>query len=141
MPVAVREIGKRQHAARFYLEALEIALRKHAAPGGERFQLRQRAEADARLVAEKIRAAAEAIVVPIDGGRQTVTLTVSVGGAAYPEDTTTANELLATADAALYDAKHAGRNRVRMAGDDDADTDTEVSSNVTSVVRPRRSAQ
>jgi PleD family two-component response regulator len=78
-------------------------------------------------------------VVPIDGGRQTVTLTVSVGGAAYPEDTTTAKELLATADAALYDAKHAGRNRVRMAGDDDADT--EVPSNVTSVVRPRRSAQ
>jgi diguanylate cyclase (GGDEF)-like protein len=109
--------------------------------GGEEFivVMSNTAASDARMVAEKIRAAAEAIVVPIDGGRQTVTLTVSVGGAAYPEDTTTAKELLATADAALYDAKHAGRNRVRMAGDDDADT--EVPSNVTSVVRPRRSAQ
>ena len=109
--------------------------------GGEEFivVMSNTAAADARRVAEKIRTAVEAMVVPIDSGRQAVTLTVSVGGAAYPEDTTTAQELLATADAALYDAKHGGRNRVCMAGDSDADN--EVPSNVTSVVRPRRSAQ
>jgi diguanylate cyclase (GGDEF)-like protein len=94
--------------------------------------------ADARFVARKIRAAAEAMVVPIEAGRHTVSLTVSVGGAAYPEHTSTAAELLATADAALYDAKRAGRNRARMAGEGegDADADTEVPSDVTSVVRP-----
>ncbi len=105
--------------------------------GGEEFivVMSNTAAVDARRVAEKIRAAAEALQVPIDGGRNHVSVSVSVGGAAYPEDTTTATELLAIADAALYDAKHAGRNRVCMAGD------TEGLSNVTSVVRPRRSAQ
>ena len=108
--------------------------------GGEEFivVMSNTAAVDARRVAEKIRAAAEAMQVPIDGGRNHVSVSVSVGGAAYPEDTTTAAELLATADAALYDAKHGGRNRVCMAGDSDA---MEGPSNVTSVVRPRRSAQ
>jgi diguanylate cyclase (GGDEF)-like protein len=108
--------------------------------GGEEFivVMSNTAAADARRVAEKIRSAVEALVVPIDD-RRAVTMTVSIGGAAYPDDTTTAQELLATADAALYDAKHGGRNRVCMAGDGDADS--EVPGNVTSVVRPRRSAQ
>jgi PleD family two-component response regulator len=40
---------------------------------------------------------------------------VSVGGAlAVPEDT--ADSLFARADAALYAAKHAGRNRTEIAG-------------------------
>jgi diguanylate cyclase (GGDEF)-like protein len=109
--------------------------------GGEEFivVMSNTAASDARRVAEKIRAAVEAMVVTVDNGRQTVNLTVSVGGAAYPEDTTSAQELLTTADAALYDAKNGGRNRVCMAGESDADR--EVPSNVTSVVRPRRSAQ
>jgi diguanylate cyclase (GGDEF)-like protein len=108
--------------------------------GGEEFivVMSNTAAIDARHVAEKIRTAAEAVAVPIDGGRSGVFVTVSVGGAAYPENTSTAAELLATADAALYDAKHAGRNRVCMAGDGDRRME---GNNVTSVVRPRRSAQ
>ncbi len=108
--------------------------------GGEEFivVMSNTSAADAGHVAEKIRAAAEELKVPVDGGRNTVSLTVSVGGAAYPEDTTTAAELLATADSALYDAKDAGRNRVRMAG---ARERMEGFGNVTSVIRPRRSAQ
>jgi diguanylate cyclase (GGDEF)-like protein len=108
--------------------------------GGEEFivVMSSTAAREARLVAEKIRAAAADMLVPIEGGRAGVVVTVSVGGAAYPEDTTTAAELLATADAALYDAKRNGRNRVCMAGGDDP---TEDSSDVTSVVQPRRSAQ
>ena len=108
--------------------------------GGEEFivVMSNTAAVDARRVAEKIRAAAEALQVPIDGGRNSVSVSVSVGGAAYPEDTTTATELLATADAALYDAKHGGRNRVCMAGER---AGMEGSTNVTSVIRPRRSAQ
>ncbi len=107
--------------------------------GGEEFivVMSNTAAVDARRVAEKIRAAAEAMRVPIDGGRNHVSVSVSVGGAAYPEDTTTAAELLATADAALYDAKHGGRNRVCMAGESNG---MEGLSNVT-VIRPRRSAQ
>ncbi|HEY7927962.1 MAG TPA: diguanylate cyclase [Candidatus Dormibacteraeota bacterium] len=105
--------------------------------GGEEFivVMSNTAAPDARRVAEKIRSAVEALVVPVDSGGQAVTLTVSVGGAAYPEHTTTAQELLATADAALYDAKHGGRNRVSMAGD--GDTEVEVPSNATTVVRTR----
>ena len=108
--------------------------------GGEEFivVMSNTDAADARRVAEKIRVAAEAMQVPIDAGRGSVAVTVSVGGAAYPEDTITAAQLLATADAALYDAKHAGRNRVCMAGERHG---MEEPSNVTSVIRPRRSAQ
>lgn len=109
--------------------------------GGEEFivVMSNTAASDARRVAEKIRAAVEALVVPLGSAGQAVTVTVSIGGAAYPEDTTTAQELLATADAALYDAKHGGRNRVCMARDGDAAG--EGPNNVTSVVRARRSAQ
>ncbi len=108
--------------------------------GGEEFivVMSNTAASDARLVAEKIRAAAEATVLPIDGGGSTVSVTVSVGGAAYPEDTTTAAELLAMADAALYDAKRGGRNRVRMAG---SGPDMEDPDNVTTVGRRGRSAK
>jgi diguanylate cyclase (GGDEF)-like protein len=107
--------------------------------GGEEFivVMSNTSAVDARRVAEKIRTAAEAMRVPIDGGRNHVAVSVSVGGAAYPEDTSTATELLATADVALYDAKHAGRNRVCMAGESNG---MEGPSNVT-VIRPRRSAQ
>jgi diguanylate cyclase (GGDEF)-like protein len=108
--------------------------------GGEEFivVMANTAAADAVHVAEKIRAAAAALRVPIDGGRNHVGISVSIGGAAYPEDTTTSAELLATADAALYDAKHGGRNRVCMAGEANR---AEGPSNVTSVIRPRRAAQ
>ena len=42
-------------------------------------------------------------------------LTISAGIAAYPEDAVTKNELISTADAALYQAKHSGKNRVYLA--------------------------
>ena len=46
-------------------------------------------------------------------------LTISAGVAAYtPGDPTTLDELLERADAALYRAKSAGRNRVAMFEDD-----------------------
>ena len=108
--------------------------------GGEEFivVMSNTAAADAARVAEKIRAAAEALVVQIDP-TLTIGVTVSVGGAAYPEDTTSARELLATADAALYDAKHAGRNRVCMSSTRDGAQETRR--NVATVVRPRRTAQ
>ena len=43
-------------------------------------------------------------------------LTVSVGLAEYPEGGDTPEELIATADAAMYQAKSSGRNQVVVAG-------------------------
>jgi len=42
-------------------------------------------------------------------------LSVSIGIAVFPGAADTIDDLLIAADAALYDAKHAGRNRVRHA--------------------------
>ncbi len=71
---------------------------------------------DARLVAEKIRAAVAGMAIELPDGTS-LSLTVSIGAAAYPEDTDTAGELLALADEALYRAKRAGRDRTCTAAE------------------------
>lgn len=80
--------------------------------GGEEFvvMLLEANIATAALVAERIRAKVEAQ----DLGEGS--LTVSIGVAEYPDGGDTPEELIATADAAMYQAKGAGRNRVVMAG-------------------------
>jgi diguanylate cyclase (GGDEF)-like protein len=65
-------------------------------------------------VAEKIRLAVAATNVELPD-RPPVRVTVSVGVAAYPEDTSAASELFALADGALYQAKRTGRDRTCMA--------------------------
>jgi len=62
----------------------------------------------AALVAEKLRLAIEGTRFP--NGR----LTLSLGLATYPEDGSSADELIKAADDALYCAKQAGRNRVEV---------------------------
>lgn len=57
--------------------------------------------------AERIRSAIEAL--PPIGERRS--LTVSIGGALYPQDGASADELFASADRRLYQAKEGGRNR------------------------------
>jgi diguanylate cyclase (GGDEF)-like protein len=49
-------------------------------------------------------------------GRPLPALTVSVGVAVFPEDGASAAALLAASDVALYQAKHAGKDRVGLAG-------------------------
>ena len=61
-----------------------------------------------RTVAERVRAGVEALPAPAGG----TTLTVSIGGALYPDDARDVERLFSVADARLYEAKGQGRNRV-----------------------------
>ncbi len=68
---------------------------------------------EADLVAERIRQAVTRIRVPVDTDAGVVTgLSTSIGVAIYPDAGSGVQELLDAADAALYRAKHAGRNQV-----------------------------
>ena len=64
----------------------------------------------AQVVAERIRQAAA--TATFRACHEPLTLTVSIGIAAFPQDAADAAELIAHADAAMYHAKEAGRNRV-----------------------------
>ncbi len=84
--------------------------------GGDEFVvLQQRYEGDdgaAHLAQRLINAAAEPIIIR----DEIVRLGASVGIACFPRDAQTAEELLRCADAAMYRAKHAGRNRLELYG-------------------------
>lgn len=80
--------------------------------GGEEFAIvLPRAEpAGALRKAEAIRAAIEAELFSV--GFEELRVTVSIGLSHFPRDASTPEEMVARADAALYAAKSAGRNRV-----------------------------
>ena len=80
--------------------------------GGEEFvvMLLEANLATATIVAERIRAR----VADQDLGEGNLTL--SIGVAEYPDGGDTPEELIATADAAMYKAKSSGRNQVVVAG-------------------------
>jgi diguanylate cyclase (GGDEF)-like protein/PAS domain S-box-containing protein len=84
--------------------------------GGEEFgALLPDADEDlARAVAERLRVALAAAAVPLDGARE-LRFTVSIGAATLGPGDADSAALLARADAAMYEAKRAGRNRVRAA--------------------------
>ncbi len=74
----------------------------------------------ARGIAERLRAAVEAEpfqVQSMSGGYVPERITVSVGGALFPDDASTARELWIAANRMLLDAKQQGKNRVRFVGD------------------------
>ena len=67
-----------------------------------------------RIIAEKLRAAVSNLNLPHSQSKVADHVTISIGVAAYQLDTACdATSLLKMADAALYDAKHSGRNCVR----------------------------
>ena len=94
--------------------------------GGEEFAviLPNQSLQGASIVAERIRARVEQMRLPArKKGRRLPGVTVSIGAAtAHPSpetgNGTGPNQLLAIADAALYRAKHLGRNRISLPADD-----------------------
>lgn len=80
--------------------------------GGEEFAILLEAteQEGARLLAERIRQEAEKLTLHSEKG--TFFCTLSLGLATFPGDGQSTIELIAHADAALYAAKHGGRNRV-----------------------------
>lgn len=89
--------------------------------GGEEFALLlpQTGEQDARRVADRMRAHIADMPIEVSGkaGPEIIGVTVSIGVAALSTSGSHLTELLATADAALYRAKHAGRNQVWVTTD------------------------
>lgn len=83
--------------------------------GGEEFAVLLHAitPEDARMVADRIRAACEGLTLTSDAGTR-ISVTVSVGIAIAKETRQDLNELLKSADQALYVAKRTGRNRTVM---------------------------
>lgn len=69
----------------------------------------------ARQAAERIRSHVADVKVEATGRAQTVGVTISIGVAAFRESGHSVHELLDAADTALYAAKRAGRNCVRVA--------------------------
>ncbi|MEJ7734175.1 MAG: diguanylate cyclase, partial [Polyangiaceae bacterium] len=65
----------------------------------------------ARVVAERVRAAVASAPMLSDAGETLPSVTISIGGAVLGGDDT-CGALLAAADAALYESKHGGRDRV-----------------------------
>jgi diguanylate cyclase (GGDEF)-like protein len=86
--------------------------------GGEEFAiiLPETSIDEATLCAERIRAAVEALLVPMPQG-DPLHVTLSLGVADFI-GSEAAEDLIANADAALYRAKQSGRNRVEQAGED-----------------------
>src|SRR4051812_47117940 len=62
-------------------------------------------------LAERVRTGIEELALPLPDGSGTMGVTASLGVAAMPTTANDARELLAKADAALYQAKRAGKNR------------------------------
>jgi diguanylate cyclase (GGDEF)-like protein len=97
-------LRKSDFAARFGGEELALILPETGAEGG-------------RQAAEKVRAAIARLRFKAPaGGAPPVGVTVSIGLAAYPEQASRPEDLVALADRALYAAKRAGGDRVADAG-------------------------
>ncbi|MBI1405132.1 MAG: PleD family two-component system response regulator [Caulobacter sp.] len=67
---------------------------------------------DAHRIAERIRLHVAGSPFRVAGGSELLTVTISIGVACTVTDLDTPETLLKRADSAVYEAKHAGRNRV-----------------------------
>lgn len=71
-------------------------------------------EASAYIMAERLRQIVEQTVYSADTGKSDFHVTISIGLATIEETKTDEGDLILCADAALYHAKHSGRNRVSI---------------------------
>lgn len=87
--------------------------------GGEEFGvlLPQTGEAEAQLIAERLRRAVMATIVNFED--RTINFTISLGVASAWKSDVSVDELMKRADMALYEAKETGRNRVCLAAGSD----------------------
>jgi diguanylate cyclase (GGDEF)-like protein len=85
--------------------------------GGDEFEivLPGAGRDEARIVANRLVKALGNKKLGFDG--KVLRLSISVGGAVYPDDSATADDLLAKADEALYVSKRGGKNRAALYGD------------------------
>jgi diguanylate cyclase (GGDEF)-like protein len=88
--------------ARYGGEEMAIVLPQADSSGGER-------------LAERVRASVEALRIPRLDGRGSISVTASFGVASLHDSEADKDGLVAAADAALYRAKRAGKNRVQRA--------------------------
>lgn len=82
--------------------------------GGEEFVaiLHNKTVSEAQIIAEEIRESIRKLNIPNEKSDVCPYLTISIGGSTIvPDDDTTVDELLETADSMLYEAKAGGRNR------------------------------
>jgi len=86
--------------------------------GGEEFAviLPETGERGAKVIAEELRRGIAGHSCDI-GGDRSLKVTVSIGVAIFPYDAQQREELIATADQALFAAKRGGRNRIVMYGE------------------------
>jgi two-component system cell cycle response regulator len=110
-------LGEFARRIRIGLREVDVAFRQ----GGEEFVVLL-PETDAYggvIVAERLGAAVREWPVPVDPRRpgldDSISISVSIGIAVFPEHGATAQEVLDAADEALYAAKHAGRDTYRLA--------------------------
>ena len=82
--------------------------------GGDEFALvlPETPMSEAVLVAERVRRRVDERLFRMPDSREVLRVTVSIGLASYPEDAAEKKNLVEKADAALYRAKHGGKNAV-----------------------------
>lgn len=87
--------------------------------GGEEFAIvmPEVGPAEAGALAERIRQAIQGARFEVATSPTPLSVTMSFGVACFPVDATSTTELIHEADAAVYQAKHQGRNRVVCASD------------------------
>jgi diguanylate cyclase (GGDEF)-like protein len=114
------QLGHQQgdRALRFVAETAFRALRKSdvlARYGGEEFGviLPGAGREEALEIAEKLRSQVETKSAGVLNMQTLKTITVSIGVATFPDHALEREKLIYCADAALYEAKNAGKNRVR----------------------------